>query len=416
MHNDNQTKSNNTAFYAELGVSPKASVDEIRKAYKKLVMKLHPNKGGCPEKFKKFQEIYEVLSDPEKKKIYDQYGEEGLKEGGAGFDPFSMFFGGGFNASNFGGGQGHYQKAKPKCKSKLVEYVITLEEAYTGIIKIMEFSRRILCKSCEGTGSDNPAAVGVCSSCNGQKVKLEIRRMGGMLLQTQVVCPDCKGEGKVFGSKCEDCKGQKITYVNKELVLDIEKGTYDGYRFTFIGEGDEYPEVETGDVVVEILITSHKQFIRKGADLYYKKEISLFEALTGVSFIMTHLDGKKIQIKTSPGEIIKPGVLKTVKEQGMPFFNKTHEFGNLYIEFTINFPKEFKCENSNETLEKILIERLNKPCENPNAERHEMREFKIEDENTHHSGGKKESRGEFDDADEEEYGRKGGQAYQCKNQ
>lgn len=411
------SSSDNTSYYKEFGVNTKADIDEIRKAYKKKMKTMHPDKGGDPEKFKRMQEIYEVLSDPKKKQIYDQYGEEGLKEGGGmGFDPFSDFFGGGMGG--FGGGMGGGRQVKRKCKSKLIEHTITLSEAFTGAKKTAEFQRRILCKSCNGTGSDNPAAVRSCEGCKGVGVRLVVQRMGGMLFQTQQTCPECKGQGKINTCLCETCNGEKVAFEKKILNLDIEKGTYEGYRFNFIGEGDEYPEIETGDVVVEILIDPCKEFLRKGADLTYKKTITLYEALTGVSFVLNHLDGRKILIKSNPGEIITPGVLKTVKDQGMPFYNQTFKNGNLYIDFIIDFPSALDVENSNEILEKVLDGyRLNKEVisEKDEVERYKMFDFNIEDENTHHAGGKKENRRDNDDENDDEYGGRR-QNVQCAQQ
>jgi DnaJ family protein A protein 2 len=404
-----QHDSDNTGFYKELGVSPKADDDEIRKVYKKKMMKLHPNKGGDPEQFKRIQEIYEVLSDKHKRQTYDQYGEEGLKDvGDMGSDPFSAFFGGGNRHKR------HQQPVKRKCKVRLVQHSVTLEEVYSGVKKTIEFSRRVNCKPCNGTGSDNPAAVRTCDGCKGHGVRMVMQRMGGMLLQSQQVCPECQGQGKINGSKCDDCKGDKITYMTHTLNLDIEKGTYDGYRFNFIDEGDMYPEIETGDVVVEVTVEPHKVFTRVGADLKIKRDITLLEALTGVSFVLTHLDGKKILVKNDVGEIVNPGVLKTLREKGMPFYNMTFKYGNLYIEFNILFPKALEIENSAEILEKVLLTRLNKNTigEKEEVERYEMKEFKLEDENTHHGGGKKESHHDDQDDDDE----RGQGQQQCQQQ
>ena len=405
------SESEHTAYYKELGVSQKADTEEIRRVYKKKIKECHPDKGGDPEKFKRLQEIYEVLSDKEKRAIYDNYGEEGLKDGGMGSDPFSSGFG------NMGGRS--QQPVKRKCKSRLVQQNITLEEAYCGIKKTIEWTRRVICKACEGTGSDNPAAVRTCEDCHGQGVRMVMQRMGGMVLQSQQRCPSCQGQGKINTCKCDDCKGEKVTYVTANLVLDIEKGTYDGYRFNFIGDGDEYPEIETGDVVVEINIEPHKVFTRVGADLKIKKEITLLEALTGFSFVLTHLDGKHFLINSYQNEIISPGATKTIHEKGMPYYNQTFKTGHLYIEFSIVFPQTLDNQEHLEILEKILQERINKNDiyeldKKDNVERYEMTEFKLEDENTHHMGGKKESRN--DEEDEEGHGHGHGQTQQCVQQ
>lgn len=217
---------------------------------------------------------------------------------------------------------------------------ITLKEAYMGGRKEMEYSRRIICKPCQGTGSANPAANNKCSGCQGKGMKVVMQRMGHILLQSQQTCPDCKGEGQVIKDKCKTCKSEKVQFITKKMNVDLDKGLSDGHRYSFPDQGDEYPDVETGDLIIEIFLEKDNTFIRKGADLVYKTQISLVQALTGISFVITHLDGRKILIKSKDGEIIKPGVFKTVKELGMPFHNAPYKYGNLYVDFDIVFPGE----------------------------------------------------------------------------
>jgi DnaJ homolog subfamily A member 2 len=207
------------------------------------------------------------------------------------FDPFSFM--------GMGGGQG--KKVKRKIKSKLIQINITLEEAYLGGKKNIEFERKRTCAKCKGTGSANPAANSKCSGCQGKGIKLVVQRMGNMILQQQTTCPDCNGEGNVIKDKCKTCKGERIASEKKKLEIEID------HRYTFQKEGDEIPEVEAGDIIVEIFLEKHKSFIRKGADLIYKTNITLLEALTGFSFVFKHLDGRSILIKNKEKEIIKPG-------------------------------------------------------------------------------------------------------------
>ena len=286
-------------YYEILGIAKSASPAEIRKAYRKLVRTAHPDKGGDSAKFQEIQNAYEVLSDPEKKQIYDQYGEEGLKQGmggGADFDPFSFF----------GGFGGRSTNVKRKCKAKLIQLHITLEEAFNGGSKKVKFDCRVICQKCKGTGSANPDAKCTCEYCKGKGVRVTIQRMGNMAIQSQTTCDVCRGSGKVIKDKCKDCKGEGVKMIKKEVTLDLDKGVPDGHRYTMKGEGDQYPDIETGDLVLEINLDPHKHFVRKGADLIYKYEISLLQALTGLKFSITHLDGRKILIYTKPGEIIQP--------------------------------------------------------------------------------------------------------------
>lgn len=139
---------------------------------------------------------------------------------------------------------------------------------------------------------------------------------------------------------CKACKGKKIKKETKTLQVEIDKGAPNGEKYVKHGEGDEVPDVEAGDLIVVIKEKKHKTFYRKGADLFMEKEITLVEALTGLSFILVHLDGRKVRISNKPGEIIKHDDLMTVEHLGMPFHKKTYQFGNLIIQFKVKFPSQ----------------------------------------------------------------------------
>jgi len=294
---------------------------------------------------------------------------------------------------------------------------ITLEESYNGGKKAFEYSRRCICIKCKGTGGANPAANNKCAGCQGKGIKNVMQRMGHIVLQSQQTCPDCKGEGQVIKDKCKDCKGEKVTYMNKKINIDIDKGVSDGHRYPFVNEGDEYPEIDTGDLFVEIFLEKHKDFIRKGADLVYKIEISLVQALTGVSFILTHLDGRKILIKSKKDEVIKPGVFKTVKDLGMPFHNTPFRYGNLYIDFEIIFPESLDTEEIKKISEILKHEKLNKNgvMTDGEEETYFLSDYKAEEENSHHTGGKGGQSGE-EGEEEEEGGAHGHRTMNCAHQ
>jgi DnaJ family protein A protein 2 len=324
----------NSKLYEIMGLDKNASQDEIRKAYKKLAIKKHPDRGGNQEEFQMLQHAYEILSDENKRKIYDQYGEEGLKEGRDGFEGADIFD---ILNGRAGGGQQN-RKTKPVLHTMNV----TLEDIYKGNKKYIEISRFRNCEPCKGTGSKDPKANTKCTGCQGKGLKVVVQKISMGYIQQTVQCPDCKGEKTIIKDKdkCTACKGEKVKRLEKTLEIDVDKGAPDGKRYVFPGESDEVPGSEAGDVVVEILIQKHKKFHRKGADLVYSADITLLEALTGFELLIEHLDGRKIIVKSKPGEIIKPGLLKTVKECGMPFFDAPYKFGNLYINFNIVFPEK----------------------------------------------------------------------------
>ncbi|MCQ2818946.1 MAG: DnaJ domain-containing protein [archaeon] len=382
-----------------------ATAEEIRKAYRKMVIKMHPDKGGDTEKFQEMQNAYEVLSDPEKRQIYDQYGEEGLKQGMGGsadFDPFSFF--GGF------GGFGERSDVKRKCKAKLVQVYVSLEEAYNGGSKKVKFDCRVICNKCKGTGSANPNAKVTCDVCHGKGIRLIVQRMGNMAIQTQTTCDACKGSGKKIKDVCKECNAMGVKKIEKEVTIQLDKGVPDGHRYTLRGEGDQYPDIETGDLVLEINLSNHKEFVRKGADLFYKCEISLLQALTGFQLVLTHLDGRKFIVYTKPGEIIKPKQLKTIQELGMPFFGSPLRTGNLYLDFQIVFPEKFSEEESKKLNQIFHNERLHGKKPSPKkVEQYYLQDFNENQENTNHRGGNM-------DDNEDEDGEPGESTMQCAQQ
>ena len=327
----------NTTFYKVLGVEKNATKDEIRKAYRNLIRTKHPDKGGDKEEFQKIQLAYDTLSDEDKRKVYDDYGEEGLKEGMT-EEPTSIF-----DILNRGGGK---KNVRRKTKSVLQAMEVSLEDIFVGKEKYLEIERYRICKKCKGNGSKDPNANTKCTSCNGRGVKMVVQRMGNTILQSQQTCPECRGEGYVIKNedKCTACHGDKVTQESKTLKILLDKGAPDGKRYTFEGESDEMPGYDPGDVIIEIRIKKHNKFERTGADLTMTTDISLLEALTGFQLLITHLDGRKVLISSKKGEIIKPGMMKTVKECGMPFYDHPTRFGNLYIKFNVKLPKSLKGE------------------------------------------------------------------------
>ncbi|GLT81933.1 hypothetical protein SLE2022_003560 [Rubroshorea leprosula] len=334
-------KSDNTRYYEILGVSKNASQDDLKKAYRKAAIKNHPDKGGDPEKFKELAQAYEVLSDPEKREIYDEYGEDALKEGmgggGAGHDPFdifSSFFGGGFGGSS---SRGRRQRRGDDVVHPLK---VSLEDLYLGTTKKLSLSRNMLCSKCNGKGSKSGASM-KCAGCQGTGMKVSIRQLGpSMLQQMQHPCNECKGTGETINDRdrCPQCKGEKVVPEKKVLEVVVEKGMQNGQKITFPGEADEAPDTVTGDIVFVLQQKEHPRFKRKGEDLFVEHTLSLTEALCGFQFALTHLDGRQLLIKSNPGEVVKPDSFKGINDEGMPIYQRSFMKGKLYIHFTVDFP------------------------------------------------------------------------------
>ena len=390
-----------TKYYKILGVDKNASKDEIKKAYRNLVRTKHPDKGGSEEEFQNIQLAYDTLSDENKRKVYDEYGEEGLKEGMTGEEPTDIF-----DLFTRGG----KKNVKRKTKSVLQAMEVSLEDIFMGKEKYLEIKRYRICKKCKGNGSKDPNANTKCPGCNGKRVKLVVQRMGNTILQSQQTCPDCRGEGYIIKNedKCPTCKGQKVNQESKTLKIMLDKGAPDGKRYTFEGESDEMPGYDPGDVIIEIRIKKHPVFERTGADLTMKADISLLEALTGFQLLINHLDGRHVLINSKKGEIIKPGVIKTVKECGMPFFDHPTRFGNLYIKFNIHFPKSLK-EDQKEALFE-LFPKITIPIKDIDKikEKYKMTDYNENATNTFATGGNR--------PDEQEEDERPRQQVSCQNQ
>jgi len=244
----------NTKFYKVLGVDKDAEFSVIKKAYFGLARTHHPDRGGDTEKFQEIQSAYEVLSDREKRELYDKYGEEGVKEGGGGHGHGGMedLLGGLFGGRG-GGGRGG--PAGPK-KGKPVMHPLkcTLEEIYAGKTTKIAVNRERICVPCKGLGGKE-GAVQKCSTCRGRGMVTRMTQLGpGMYSQSQGPCDDCRGKGEVIdeANKCQTCKGKKVVKEKKILDAVIDKGSPNNAQYTFHGEADEFPGSEPGDVVIVV--------------------------------------------------------------------------------------------------------------------------------------------------------------------
>eukprot|EP00047_Mylnosiga_fluctuans_P001434 m.220320 g.220320 ORF g.220320 m.220320 type:complete len:407 (-) comp10353_c0_seq1:68-1288(-) len=363
-----------TKLYDILGVAPTASVDEIKRSYKKLAVKFHPDRNpGSDDKFKEISNAYSVLSDENKRSIYDRGGEDALKEGGGGGggspgDIFDMFFGGG----------GRRQGMERKTKSMVHQLSVSLKDLYVGKTTKLAIQKNIVCGTCNGVGG-KAGSVQTCTKCRGQGFEVKLRPLGpGMMQQVQVQCEGCQGQGEIFDEKnrCKTCTGRKVVPERKILEVHIDKGMEHEQKIVFAGESNQEPGTPAGDIIVVLDEKDHPTFKRNGMDLIMEQEITLVEALCGFTRVIKHLDDRQIQISVKPGQVVKDGDIRTVAGEGMPKYKDPFSKGRLIIKFKVNFPADnFATPEQLTALEAILGGKPAQPMVEGEVEEHVLEHF-----------------------------------------
>lgn len=331
-------------FYKILGLAKRATDAEIKKSYRKLSMKYHPDKNaGSRDAEKMFQDVanaYEVLSDKEKRRMYDQGGEEALQrhqqQGGARgghnpFDIFSQFFG--------GGGHGHGQDEVHRAPGLTIDIPVSLKDIYVGGSVDVLVKHQAICHHCRGTGAFSEDHVTKCSSCKGQGVVMVERQIGpGFIQRMQSPCTVCSGKGKVVSKPCPICAGKKTERASNAVDVVIEQGIADGSVIEFPSTWDEHPDKAAGSLIFRVRTVKHPIFERKGDDLHMELNITLKEALIGFEHKVEHLDGHNVLVKRT--SITKPSSTIRIKNEGMPKHNSPSDRGALHVKINVIFPTD----------------------------------------------------------------------------
>ena len=350
-------------YYEVLGVSKTATDDEIKKAYRTLAKKYHPDvckEPGAEEKFKEVQEAYDVLSDPQKREQYNQFGHEGPNMGGfgQGFGGFSSQGFGGFEdifSSFFGGGSSRQTRNGP-IRGKNLKTVInlTFEEAAFGVEKELNITKYDTCKDCSGTGAMSKNDISVCQTCHGTgRTYVEQNTLFGRV-RTETTCPNCNGTGKTIKNKCTTCKGEGRIKQTSKLKVKIPSGVEDGQTLTVSGKGEAgYNGGLPGDLYIQVNVRNHEIFERDGLDLYMEMPITFSQAALGATI--------EIPTLTTTGNLKIPAGTQTgtkFKVTGRGITNgRTGQTGHLYVIVKIITPTKLTAEQKN------LFDKLSKTNE-----------------------------------------------------
>ena len=334
-------------YYEVLGVSKSSSVDELKKQYRKLALKFHPDRNKseeAPEHFKEISEAYAVLSNTEKRQLYDQHGHAGVDgryssedifQGARG--DFSDIFGrsgGGFDSifeSIFGRSGGGFNQQRGS--DILYETSVTLEDVLHGKKMEINLQKQIQCDICNGSCCKPGTSKKTCSTCNGQGQVRQTRNMGFASFVTAAPCPACRGQGSMIETPCPACNGQGKKKGSKKVTFEIPPGIDSG-DYTVPEEGNEIPEGVNGDLIVRVRVQPHSKFNRDGKDIFYDQDVSMVDAALGCDIVVPTLEGSE-KIKVDSGS--QPNTIIKLKGKGVSHIN-SRGTGDQYVRIVVNIP------------------------------------------------------------------------------
>lgn len=336
-------------YYEVLETNKNATPDEIKKAYKKLAKKYHPdmNPGdkAAEEKFKEINEAYAVLSDPDKKAKYDQFGH-------AAFDP-SSFSGGGSGFGGFGGFEdfdlgdlfgsffgGGTRRSSTSARGEDLSYRLNIdfEEAAFGCKKTIEFSHTEKCDHCHGSGAENPSDAETCPQCGGRGTITVMRNIGFGSMQSTQTCPRCSGKGRIIKNPCGACKGKGTVKKQKKLEINIPAGIDNGQQIQLKGQGNAGSgNAPSGNLYVSIGIRPHKLFERDGTLVYVDLPITFVDATLGAKISVPTIEGGTAEFSIPEGT--QSGTVFSLRGKGIPFINNPQTRGDMRVTVNVEIPK-----------------------------------------------------------------------------